>query len=234
MRYLALAAACAVLAGCNQKTGTAGSTGSASFASSDDSVSYIIGFQIGGNLKEQGVPVRPDMILKGLKDAVAGEKGALTQDQMRAFMMGFQQKMMAAQRSKDSLSSGINQAEGVKFLAENKTKPGVITTSSGLQYKVITQGSGPKPSKTSTVTVNYKGTLLNGDEFDSSYSRNEPATFALNGVIPGWTEGLQLMSKGAKFQFWVPAALAYGEAGSPPKIGPNATLAFEVEMLDIK
>jgi len=147
--------------------------------------------------------------------------------------MGFQQKMMAMQHSKDSLASGSNQTEGIKFLAENKSKPGVVTTSSGLQYKVITQGSGPKPTKTGSVTVNYKGTLLNGDEFDSS-THNGPATFRLDRVIAGWTEGLQLMSKGAKFQFWIPAALAYGEGGSPPKIGPNATLVFEVELLDIK
>jgi FKBP-type peptidyl-prolyl cis-trans isomerase FkpA len=127
-----------------------------------------------------------------------------------------------------------NMAEGKAFLEKNKTAAGVVTTASGLQYKVLRAGSGPKPSADAVVKVNYKGSLLDGKVFDSSYDRNEPVEFPLNQVVPGWSEGVGLMNVGSKYQFWIPSDLAYGEAGSPPVIGPNATLVFEVELLEIK
>ena len=155
----------------------------------------------------------------------------------QAFMLvmtSFQVKMAGMQRQKDSVAQIENRKTGDDFLASNKTKAGVKTTPSGLQYKVLSEGSGPRPMATSQVTVHYKGTLLDGKQFDSSYDRGQPATFALNQVIPGWTEGVQLMNVGSKYQFWIPGELAYGQHGSPPTIPPNSTLVFEVELLSFK
>lgn len=234
MRKLAVLAACTVLLGCGQKPGGSTGGGSADLATPEDKVSYIIGLQMGKSLAEQHVSVKEDLLLRGYHDGQSGSKALMTEDEIRTTMMAFQQQLMNAQRTRDSSASIDNQKEGEAFLATNHSKDGVQTTASGLQYKVIKEGSGPHPLKTSMVTVHYRGTLLNGDEFDSSYQRNEPATFPLNQVIPGWTEGLQLMTPGSKFQFWIPSALAYGEGGSPPKIGPNSTLSFEVELLSFK
>jgi len=230
MRSLLFVAVCGMLVACNR---SGGGGGSVSLASQEDSVSYIVGFQIGGTLKQQAIPVKLDIVMNGLRDAVGGKKSALTNDQMRATLVGYQQKAMEAQRHRDSTSAATNVAEGEKFLADNKKAEGVQTTASGLQWKVLKEGTGPHPKSTSVATVHYKGTLLNGDEFDSSYGR-EPASFPLNQVIPGWTEAVQLMNAGAKYKFWIPSKLAYGPNGSPPRIGPNATLIFEVELLSFK
>ena len=188
-----------------------------------EKISYIIGMDIGNNLKKQSVEVDPNILAKGIGDALAGGKPFLTEQEIRDTMAVFQ-KEMAAKKKK----------EGEVFLAENKKKDGVKTLPSGLQYKVIKKGSGKKPTSSDTVTTNYRGTLIDGTEFDSSYRRGQPATFPVKGVIPGWTEALQLMEVGSKWQLFVPSNLAYGERGASPNIGPNATLIFEIELISIQ
>src|SRR6266702_3752603 len=194
-----------------------------------DKVSYSIGLNIGFNLSRQNVQINPDVVSAGIKDAIAG-KPLLTTDQVKEVMATFEKDMEQKQKA----AGEKNASEGAKFLEENKKKDGVKTTASGLQYKVIKDGTGAQPKATDTVTVNYRGTLINGTEFDSSYKRGQPATFPLNGVIKGWTEGVQLMKTGSKYQFFVPANLGYGERAVSPDIGANATLIFEVELLEIK
>ena len=173
--------------------------------------------------------VNPDVLAAGIKDAITG-KPQLTQDQIKDVMTQFEKGMEQKQKELGEK----NKTDGAKFLEENKKKPGVKTTASGLEYKVIKEGTGPTPKPTDMVTVNYRGTLINGTEFDSSYKRGQPATFPVNGVINGWTEALQLMKKGSKFELFIPPNLAYGERAVGPDIGPNATLIFEVELLDVK
>ncbi len=195
-----------------------------------DKVSYIIGMDIGNNLKRQSVSVNPKILAKGVEDALAGAKPLLTEQEVQETMMAFQKEMMAKQAE----VAKKNKTEGEAFLAENKKKEGVKTLPSGLQYKVIKAGTGKKPKASDTVTVNYRGTLIDGTEFDSSYKRGQPATFQVSGVIPGWTEALQLMGEGAKWQLFVPSNLAYGERGAGNQIGPNAALIFEVELVSIQ
>src|SRR5437588_4466014 len=194
-----------------------------------DKVSYAIGMNIGLNLSRQKVDINPDVLAAGIKDAIAG-KPQLTQDQVKDVMAQFEKDMEQKQKA----AGEKNKTDGTKFLEENKKKEGVKTTASGLQYKVVKEGTGPQPKPTDTVTVNYRATLIDGTEFDSSYKRGQPATFPLNGVIKGWTEGVQLMKTGSKYQFFVPANLGYGERAVSPDIGANATLIFEVELLEIK
>jgi len=194
-----------------------------------DKVSYSIGLNIGFNLNRQNVQINPDVLAAGIKDAIAG-KPQLTTDQVKEVMTTFEKDMQQKQKA----AGEKNASEGAKFIEENKKKEGVKTTASGLQYKAIKEGTGAQPKATDTVTVNYRGTLINGTEFDSSYKRGEPASFPLNGVIKGWTEGLQLMKVGSKYQFFVPPNLAYGERTVGPDIAPNSTLIFEVELLDAK
>jgi len=199
-----------------------------------DKVSYIIGTDIAKNLKKQGIDIDPDMLFKGLKDAFTEQKLALSDSEIQQVMMAFQQEMMAKQSEKAGEIAEKNQKEGAEFLAANKKKDSVITLPSGLQYKVLVEGSGKMPAINDTVTTNYRGTLIDGTEFDNSYKRGEPATFPVRGVIPGWTEALQHMKVGAKWLLFVPSGLAYGEQGAGQTIGPNATLIFEVELLSIK
>ena len=200
-----------------------------------DKASYAIGFDIGSSLKSQDVTdLDLDLIYQGMADAQAGEDTLMTQDEMMAALQTFQDTIMQRQQEKATRESSENLAAGEAYLAENATKEGVQTTESGLQYRVIEEGSGDRPTATSSVTVNYRGTTIDGTEFDSSYSRGEPATFGLNQVIPGWTEGLQLMTVGSKYEFVVPSDLGYGERGTQGgPIGPNATLIFEVELISI-
>src|SRR2546430_12391628 len=194
-----------------------------------DKVSYSIGMNIGANLVKQKVDINPDILAAGIKDMLAG-KPQLTPDQVKEVMAQFEKDMEAKQKQ----AGEKNKTEGAKFLEDNKKKPDVKNTASGLQYKVIKEGTGEKPKATDTVSVNYRGTLIDGTEFDSSYKRGQPATFPLNGVIKGWTEGLQLMKTGSKYQFVIPSALAYGERSPMSKIPPNSTLEFEVELVDVK
>jgi FKBP-type peptidyl-prolyl cis-trans isomerase FklB len=197
-------------------------------------LSYSIGMDIGGNLKRQSVEVDPDLLAKGIKDSYGGGKTLLTEDEARQAITNFQQALMAKKAEAMRILAEKNKADGEKFLAENAKKEGVKTLASGLQYKEIAPGTGKSPKSSDTVTTHYKGTLVDGTEFDSSYKRGEPATFPVSGVIPGWTEALQLMKEGAKWQLFVPSGLAYGEKGAGQVIGPNATLIFEVELISIK
>jgi FKBP-type peptidyl-prolyl cis-trans isomerase FklB len=192
-----------------------------------DKVSYSMGVDMGRNLQKQGIEVNPDVLLNGIKDGMAGGAAVkMTDEEMQATMHAFIQNVM--QKKSDD-----NKKKGDQFLAENKKKDGWQSTTSGLQYKVITTGTGAKPAATDTVVVNYRGTLIDGTEFDSTYKRNEPAEFPVNQVIPGWTEALQLMPVGSKWDLVIPSNLAYGENG-PPGIGANSVLQFEVELLNIK
>ena len=197
--------------------------------------SYALGMNMGAGMKAEGVEIDTAQLAKGLDDALKGGKTLLTEEEARTALEQFSEAMRAKIMAKRKADGEKNIADGKKFLEENKAKEGVKTTASGLQYKVITEGKGDKPTAADTVTVDYKGTLINGEEFDSSYKRGEPATFPLGGVIPGWTEGLQLMTPGSKYQFVIPAELAYGEQGAPGgKIGPNSTLVFEVELKKVE
>ena len=195
-----------------------------------DKASYSIGVNIGRNFKKQNVELNPDALLAGVKDALAGKKLMLTDAEVQDVMKNFSKEVSEKQKA----MAQKNAAEGEKFLAENKKKDGVKTTASGLQYKVLKEGNGPQAKETDTVTVDYKGTLIDGTEFDSSYKRGQPATFPVNGVIKGWTEALQLMKVGSKYQLFIPASLAYGERAMGPDITPNSTLIFEVELKGIQ
>src|SRR6201988_939522 len=199
-----------------------------------DKASYAIGMNIGQNLKRQSEVVDPAVVERGMKDALAGDKTLMTEDEAKAALMTLQANMRKKQEEQVQQMAETNKKQGDAFLAENKTKAGVVTLPSGLQYKILTEGTGPKPTAADSVICNYKGTLLDGTEFDSSGKHGGPATFPVSGVIKGWTEALQLMPVGSKGQLFVPADLAYGERGTGADIGPNATLIFEVELLSIQ
>ncbi len=198
-----------------------------------DKVSYAIGMDMGNSLKRNSIDVDLEMLVKGMRDALSGGKALMTDQEVRETLIAFQKEFQAKQQEKMKALAEKNKKEGDAFLAENKKKEGVKTLPSGLQYKVVAEGKGASPKETDTVTVHYRGTLIDGTEFDSSYKRNEPATFPVNGVIKGWTEALQLMKEGAKWQLFIPANLAYGESGRPG-IPPNAVLIFDVELIKIE
>ncbi|MBA4392315.1 MAG: hypothetical protein C0407_02065 [Desulfobacca sp.] len=198
-----------------------------------DKVSYSIGINMGRNLKQMAVDVDPDTFVKGFKDAFSGGKSLLSDEEMQTVMTAFQKEMAAKQAEKMKVVGEKNKKEGEAFLAENKKKEGIKTLTSGLQYKVIKEGTGKTPKATDKVSTHYQGTLIDGTEFDSSYKRGEPATFPVKGVIPGWTEALQHMKVGSKWQLFIPAKLAYGERGAGPNIGPNSVLIFTMELLSI-
>jgi FKBP-type peptidyl-prolyl cis-trans isomerase len=205
----------------------------ADLESHEDRLSYTVGMDIGQSLAEQELDLNLDLLVEALRASYLGEDTRLTQEEAlaeRDLFMQQRQQQMEQQRTRDA---EINLEEGQAFLAENRQRDGVIETESGLQYRVIEAGEGRSPAATDQVTVHYRGSLINGTEFDSSYARGEPATFALNQVIPGWTEGVQLMKEGGKFEFYIPGNLAYGEQGRPGPIGPNSTLVFEVELIEV-
>lgn len=195
--------------------------------------SYVIGMDIGNSLKQGKVEVDVPTLQRAIEDTLTGKEPLLKAEQAQQIKQAYFQKMQEKRAEESKVLGEKNQQEGTAFLAENKDKEGVVTTSSGLQYQVINPGDGPKPKETDQVTVNYKGTLLDGTEFDSSYKRGQPATFPVKGVIPGWTEALQLMQVGSTYRLFVPPSLAYGERGAGDKIGPHAVLIFDVELLGI-
>lgn len=194
-------------------------------------ISYTIGLNIGRDFVKQDVEVDTAALMAGVRDGLSGQPPRLTEDQMMSEVKAFREGLMAMQEAKLKAVAEKNRTEGEAFLAGNAKQPGVVVRESGLQYKVLKEGTGPMPKENSIVSVHYRGTLLDGSEFDSSYERNEPLVLPVGGVIPGWTEALQLMKEGSKWQLYIPSALAYGEEGAPPAIGPNAVLLFEVELL---
>lgn len=202
------------------------------FASDAEKAGYALGLNLATNWKRQGLEsdlVDLNALARGLKDAQPGGKPLLTEEETRATLMALQQSVMA----KHKLMAEKTKTDGEKFLADNKSKPGVVALTNGLQYKILTEGNGDSPKASDTVTVNYRGTLIDGTEFDSSAKHGgQPATFPVGGVIPGWTQALQLMKPGAKWQLFVPSELGYGERGTPG-IPPNSTLIFEVELLSV-
>jgi len=201
--------------------------------SQKDKVSYAIGVQVARDLKRQEIEVDPDVVAKGLTDALSGEKLLMSEDELYATIKEFQQDVRQKQARAATLAAEDNMKAGAEFLAGNKNNEEVVTLPSGLQYKILKAGDGKKPTVDDTVVCHYKGTLIDGTEFDSSYKRNRPATFAVNGVIKGWTEALQLMPVGSRWQLFIPPQLAYGPRGTG-SIGPNATLVFEVELISIE
>lgn len=207
-----------------------------------DKVSYSIGMDIGRNIKRQNLELNVDALSAGIRDAISGGKTALTDDEAREVMNAYRTEMQSKQQSMAKEQGDKNKKEGETFLAENQKKEGVKThtvklpsgTNAVLQYKVLTAGTGPKPSTNDTVITHYRGTLIDGTEFDSSYKRGEPATFPVTGVIKGWTEALLQMPVGSKWQLFIPSELAYGERGAGRQIGPNATLIFDIELVGIQ
>jgi len=200
----------------------------------EDKLSYALGLNIGNSFKQQSIEIKPDIFLKGIKDAFAGGKQLLSDDEVREIMVVLNKELTQKKAEATKKMAEKNKEDAVTFFAENMKKEGIKTLTSGLQYKIMTEGTGKNPKATDTVTVNYRGTLIDGKEFDSSYRRGEPATFPVNGVISGWTEALQLMKAGAKWQLFIPSNLAYGEKGAGNLIGPNAALIFEVELISVK
>ncbi len=198
-----------------------------------DKVSYSIGWDIGSNLKRQKIDVNSALLAEGIKDAIDGVKPRMNEEERRDAMQEFSKEMQRRQSGTRGELSDKNKKAGEEFLKANGKKKGVTTTASGLQYRVIKKGEGARPSKNDKVTVNYSGTLIDGTEFDSSYKRGRPATFPVSGVIGGWTEALQLMKEGAKYELFIPSGLAYGERGSGQIIGPNAALIFTVELISV-
>jgi FKBP-type peptidyl-prolyl cis-trans isomerase FklB len=200
--------------------------------------SYALGMntgkRMGDSLKKQSVPFDPAILARGVKDGLAGGKTLLTDDEAQAVLTEVQKQVREKQQEKMQQVGTVNKKEGEAFLAGNKGKEGVVTLPSGLQYKILKAGTGAKPTASDSVVCNYRGTLINGTEFDSSYKRGQPAPFAVSGVIRGWTEALQLMPVGSKWQLFIPSDLAYGDRGTGTDIGPDSTLIFEVELLSIE
>jgi len=219
--------------GAAKKTTAAKSTSPYTLKTQKDKGSYALGMSVGLGLHRQGVDVDPAIVARGLHDAMLGRKTLLTEDEMRAALQQLRADVSKQQEAKAQTEGAVNRKQGEDFLAANKSKPGVTTLPDGLEYKILTEGTGPKPTADDTVTVNYRGTLINGKEFDSSYKRGQPATFPVGGVIKGWTEALQLMPVGSKWELYIPSDLAYGDRGAGADIAPGSTLIFEVELLSI-
>ena len=199
----------------------------------NDKINYSVGYRLGGDFKRQQVEMKSDMLLQGFQDATGGDKPLMTEQEMVTVLTSLATRVQAAQMERLKQQATENLEAGEAFLDEYSKKEGVTTLPSGLQYKVITVGAGKSPQKSDKVTVHYRGTLIDGTEFDSSYSRNKPATFGVGQVIPGWTEALQLMKEGDKWELVVPSKLAYGERGAGTRVPANSTLVFEVELISV-
>jgi FKBP-type peptidyl-prolyl cis-trans isomerase FklB len=221
------AGALALLAGCAKKDAAV------ELKDQKSKMSYCVGQDIGRSFKQGKMDVDLNVMLAGLKHALR-DTSLLDQKQVQEVMTAYQQEQMVKQQAEAKKAGDKNLAEGAAFLEKNKQQPGIITTASGLQYQILRPGMGKQPTKADQVVCHYRGILLDSTEFDNSYKRNEPVTFPLGNVIPGWQEGMQLMQEGAQFRFFVPAGLAYGERGAGQQIGPNATLIFDVELLNVQ
>ena len=199
-----------------------------------DKISYVLGQEIGNGFKESPTNINLELFMRGIKDSLDNQKSLLDPDEANQIKQEFSRQVQESRANKIAALSEKNQQAEAAFMAENKNKEGVITTQSGLQYTVLKKGDGSKPTRNDTVTVHYRGALLDGTEFDSSYEREQPATFQVAGVIAGWTEALQLMNVGSKFRLFIPSKLAYGKRGAGGRIGPYEMLIFDVELLEIK
>ena len=224
-----LVGALVLATGCGDATG-----GTASLDTDEQKASYAIGRDVGGSLKPAGERLDVAAFTRGLRDVLEDRESVLSEEEVAAVLERFSESVQADTERQRGEVAEKNRADGVAYLAENANRDGVQTTETGLQYEVLTPGDGPTPSDADHVSVHYRGTLVDGTEFDSSYLRGEPATFGVTGVIPGFSEGLQLMSVGSKFRFVIPGELAYGPSGTQGVIGPDATLIFEVELLEIQ
>lgn len=209
-------------------------TDATSLATDKDKLSYSIGADLGKNFKNQGIDINPDALAKGMQDGMSGSQLLLTEEQMKDVLSKFQKDLMAKRSAEFNKKADENKSKGEAFLSANKAKPGVVVLPSGLQYKIIDAGTGAKPSKSDTVTVEYTGTLIDGTVFDSTEKAGKPATFQVSQVIPGWTEALQLMPSGSTWEVYVPSDLAYGPRSVGGPIGPNETLIFKIHLISVK
>lgn len=228
MKTLFLTCACLIFMACQSNTQQ-----QVNLKTTKDSVSYSLGMDIGNNIKTQKLDVDIAVMAKGLQDYFDSAHHVLKVEQCQQILSVWRTELMKKQQAEVAIQGEKNKKDGETFLAENKTKEGVVVLPSGLQYKVLKEGNGPKPTAEQSVSVNFTGTLIDGTEFENSYKQGQPVTFQLRGVIAGWTEGLQLMSVGAKYKFYIPPELGFGERGTGGSVPPNATLIFEVELLDI-
>jgi FKBP-type peptidyl-prolyl cis-trans isomerase FklB len=229
-----LALAFFTLAASAQETSSGAAQDASALKTDKEKTSYALGMQLGAGLHKQGLDLDPAIVGKGFADAYSGGKTLLTEEEARAVLKSAQEEYQKNQEAIRAEKAQANQKEGEAFLAANKTKEGVVTLPDGLQYKILKAGAGKKPDADDSATCNYVGTLINGTEFDNSSKHNGPATFPLKGVIKGWTEALQLMPVGSKWELYVPSQLAYGEGGAGNVIPPNSTLIFDVELLSIQ
>ena len=220
--------------GAQSSSSSAATPANAALPDQKSKVSYALGMNMGSSLRRQSIDVDLNLVSQGLKDSIGGSTTLLTDEEAHATLVQLQGELKAKQDAKMKEAGEANKKTGEAFLAANKTKPGVVTLPSGLQYKIMTPGTGAKPTASDTVVCNYKGTLIDGTEFDSSYKRGQPATFPVSGVIKGWTEVLQLMPAGSKWQVFIPSELGYGERGAGGNIGPDSTLIFEIELVSIQ
>ena len=225
---------CFLITSCNKEALTSLFKKQEEMETDEEKMSYLLGYVVTKNTNQKEPDLEGQFYVQGVKDALSGKDPQISKEEMQQISLKAMKKAMERQKKQNPKPTKEETMKQTEFLENNKKKAGVKVTASGLQYEVIKEGTGKQPTSESNVTVHYKGTLIDGKEFDSSYKRNEPASFPLNGVIKGWTEGLQLMKEGAKYKFYIPSSLGYGETGAGAAIPPSATLIFEVELLEVK